>query len=308
MNAGQLISGVRIEAPPIDAAFETLERLRDEGKIRHAGVSNHSLARLDEARCSCPAVATNELPYNLLSRATEAEVLPGCAERAIGAGVDPLHEPERDVAEPQHASAPVVAGELVGRGAARERDELAAHRPQDVRADHVEGLPGVDRPHVVELRHGHGGHVPRRPPRRVLREVEHVREEVLRTVEVDGRAALPDDGRDPLRVLRHEHPAHRALVRRARRGRRDGRSDRLGSGPGSGPGGGRPGEGRAQDEGRFHFAASRSARFFSLSAFVARYRDTDSATSVYAARSVASKAAVSPPCSALARAAASGVE
>ncbi|MFN8091137.1 MAG: aldo/keto reductase [Vicinamibacteria bacterium] len=72
------------EAPPVDAAFETLERLRDEGKIRHAGVSNHSLARLDEARRSCPAIAANELPYNLLSRAIESEVLPGCAERALG--------------------------------------------------------------------------------------------------------------------------------------------------------------------------------------------------------------------------------
>jgi aryl-alcohol dehydrogenase-like predicted oxidoreductase len=72
------------EAPSIDAAFETLQRLRDEGKIRHAGVSNHSLSRLDEARRSCPAIAANELPYNLLSRAIEAEVLPGCAQRAIG--------------------------------------------------------------------------------------------------------------------------------------------------------------------------------------------------------------------------------
>jgi len=73
-----------IEAPPIDDAFATLRRLRDEGKIRHAGVSNHSLARLDEARRHCPAIAVNELPYNLLSRAIEPEVLPGCATRGIG--------------------------------------------------------------------------------------------------------------------------------------------------------------------------------------------------------------------------------
>lgn len=72
------------EAPSIDDAFATLQRLRDEGKIRHAGVSNHSLARLDEGRARCPAIAANELPYNLLSRAIEAEILPGCAARGVG--------------------------------------------------------------------------------------------------------------------------------------------------------------------------------------------------------------------------------
>ena len=72
------------EAPSIDDAFATLQRLRDEGKIRHAGVSNHSLARLDEGRRRCPALAANELPYNRLSRAIETEVLPGCAARGIG--------------------------------------------------------------------------------------------------------------------------------------------------------------------------------------------------------------------------------
>jgi aryl-alcohol dehydrogenase-like predicted oxidoreductase len=72
------------ECPSRADAFETLQRLCDEGKVRHAGVSNHSLARLDEARRRCPAIAANELPYNLLSRAIEAEVLPGCAARGVG--------------------------------------------------------------------------------------------------------------------------------------------------------------------------------------------------------------------------------
>jgi aryl-alcohol dehydrogenase-like predicted oxidoreductase len=46
-------------------------RLRDQGKVRHIGVSNHSLARLDEALGHCPGLVANELPYHLLSRAIE---------------------------------------------------------------------------------------------------------------------------------------------------------------------------------------------------------------------------------------------
>jgi aryl-alcohol dehydrogenase-like predicted oxidoreductase len=72
------------QSPAVDDAFATLQLLCDEGKVRHAGVSNHSLARLDEARRCCPGIAANELPWNLLSRAIEAEVLPGCAARGIG--------------------------------------------------------------------------------------------------------------------------------------------------------------------------------------------------------------------------------
>ncbi|HUL77028.1 MAG TPA: aldo/keto reductase [Vicinamibacteria bacterium] len=70
--------------PAVDDAFATLLRLRDQGKVRHVGVSNHSLARLDEALHHCPSLVANELPYNLLSRAIEWETLPGCAERRVG--------------------------------------------------------------------------------------------------------------------------------------------------------------------------------------------------------------------------------
>jgi len=70
--------------PAVDDAFATLLRLREQGKVRHIGVSNHALGRLDEARRHCPALVANELPYNLLSRAIEWEVLPGCVERGVG--------------------------------------------------------------------------------------------------------------------------------------------------------------------------------------------------------------------------------
>jgi aryl-alcohol dehydrogenase-like predicted oxidoreductase len=69
--------------PAVDDAFATLLHLRDQGKVRHIGVSNHSLARLDEALHHCPTLVANELPYNLLCRAIEWEVLPGCVERGV---------------------------------------------------------------------------------------------------------------------------------------------------------------------------------------------------------------------------------
>ena len=70
--------------PAVDDAFAALARLRDEGKVRHIGLSNHSLDRLDEALRHCPTLVANELPYNLLSRAIEWQVLPGCVERGVG--------------------------------------------------------------------------------------------------------------------------------------------------------------------------------------------------------------------------------
>jgi aryl-alcohol dehydrogenase-like predicted oxidoreductase len=71
--------------PAVDDAFATLRRLREQGKVRHIGVSNFARYRLEEALVHCPDLVVNELPYNLLSRAIEWEMLPAC--RALGLGV-----------------------------------------------------------------------------------------------------------------------------------------------------------------------------------------------------------------------------
>jgi aryl-alcohol dehydrogenase-like predicted oxidoreductase len=71
--------------PAVDEAFATLLRLREEGKVRHIGVSNFGRARLTEALRHCPVLAVNELPYNLLSRAIEWEALPACRDLGVGA-------------------------------------------------------------------------------------------------------------------------------------------------------------------------------------------------------------------------------
>jgi len=74
-----------ITVPPVvDEVFAELVKLRDQGKIRHIGVSNFGHERLDEALRTGADVAVNQLPYSLVSRAIEWEILPLCAERGVG--------------------------------------------------------------------------------------------------------------------------------------------------------------------------------------------------------------------------------
>lgn len=73
-----------INDPPAAAdAFETLTRLKEQGKIRHIGVSNFGVERLCEAM-QYADIAVNELPYSLLTRAVEIEMLPYCRARGVG--------------------------------------------------------------------------------------------------------------------------------------------------------------------------------------------------------------------------------
>jgi len=74
-----------IDHPPASAdAFESLIRLQQQGKIRHIGLSNFSAARLEEVQRLGVKVAVNQLPYNLLSRAIEYEILPFCRTQGVG--------------------------------------------------------------------------------------------------------------------------------------------------------------------------------------------------------------------------------
>ena len=70
--------------PSVPEAFQTLERLQRAGKIRFIGVSNFGVARLTEALATGVEIVLNELPYSLLTRAIELEILPFCRARGIG--------------------------------------------------------------------------------------------------------------------------------------------------------------------------------------------------------------------------------
>lgn len=62
--------------------FGLLAELRDEGKVRHVGLSEVSVAELEQAQRIVP-IATVQNRYNLRDRASEA-VLERCAEQGIG--------------------------------------------------------------------------------------------------------------------------------------------------------------------------------------------------------------------------------
>lgn len=74
-----------IENPPrLADALEAIAQLQVQGKIRYLGVSNFGLERLHEVKRLAPSIIVNELPYSLLTRAIEAEVIPYCQKSAIG--------------------------------------------------------------------------------------------------------------------------------------------------------------------------------------------------------------------------------
>ncbi|MDR3317998.1 MAG: aldo/keto reductase [Clostridiales bacterium] len=73
-----------ISAPPTaEDAFRALSDLKKEGKIRDIGISNFGIKQMREALSVCPEIVANELPYNIISRAIEAEILPLCKERNL---------------------------------------------------------------------------------------------------------------------------------------------------------------------------------------------------------------------------------
>ncbi len=69
---------------PVDEVFETLIRLKTEGKIRAVGVCNYGHKQLSEGLSYGIPIETNQLCYNLLSRAIELEIIPLCQQHKIG--------------------------------------------------------------------------------------------------------------------------------------------------------------------------------------------------------------------------------
>ncbi len=67
----------------IEGALETLEELRNRGKIRYAGVSNFSIEQLERVR-PLARVSSLQPPYSLIFPEVEQRILPYCAEHGIG--------------------------------------------------------------------------------------------------------------------------------------------------------------------------------------------------------------------------------
>jgi len=73
-----------IESPPtIEEAYQQLAELKKEGLIRSIGMSNFGRTQMKEVVVTGVQVDVNELTYNIVSRAIEAEIAPYCIEHNI---------------------------------------------------------------------------------------------------------------------------------------------------------------------------------------------------------------------------------
>jgi aryl-alcohol dehydrogenase-like predicted oxidoreductase len=74
----------RVDADvPIEETVGALARLVDQGKVRHLGISEASVATLRRAHATHP-IAALQTEYSLWSREPEQELLPACEELGIG--------------------------------------------------------------------------------------------------------------------------------------------------------------------------------------------------------------------------------
>ena len=69
---------------PVGEVFDALSRLKMEGKIRAIGICNFGCQQLSETLAVGAQIETNQLCYNLLSRAIELEIVPLCQQHQIG--------------------------------------------------------------------------------------------------------------------------------------------------------------------------------------------------------------------------------
>lgn len=68
---------------PFDETVEGLQTLIDQGKILAAGVSNFNASQMLEAQKS-GILASNQLPYSMLKRGIESDIIPAAIENNIG--------------------------------------------------------------------------------------------------------------------------------------------------------------------------------------------------------------------------------
>jgi aryl-alcohol dehydrogenase-like predicted oxidoreductase len=73
-----------IDNPPtIEEAYSQLDALKQEGLIRSIGMSNFGRRQMEEVVQTGVAVDSNEMSYNIVSRAIEAEIAPYCLQNNI---------------------------------------------------------------------------------------------------------------------------------------------------------------------------------------------------------------------------------
>lgn len=68
---------------PIGETMEAMELLVQQGKVRHAGVSNYNVEQLTEAR-KHTAVVSDQVPYSMVKRGIEESTVPYVIEHGLG--------------------------------------------------------------------------------------------------------------------------------------------------------------------------------------------------------------------------------
>ncbi|HLU10250.1 MAG TPA: aldo/keto reductase, partial [Oceanobacillus sp.] len=69
--------------PDIEEGWETLAKLKEEGKVRYIGVSNFSVSQMERAMKIAP-ITSLQPPYSAIERNVEKEILPFCQQHNIG--------------------------------------------------------------------------------------------------------------------------------------------------------------------------------------------------------------------------------
>ena len=68
---------------PIEEAMEAFRILMEQGKIKAAGVSNYSVEQMEQAS-SVVELSSNQVPYSMVRREIEQDVLPWCLDNNCG--------------------------------------------------------------------------------------------------------------------------------------------------------------------------------------------------------------------------------
>jgi len=77
-------AGQAVTVPRLEEAVATLQKLKDEGKIRWLGLSNYGVTQLERIQSLGGIYEVNQIAYNLVTRAAEFDLLGTCQDRGIG--------------------------------------------------------------------------------------------------------------------------------------------------------------------------------------------------------------------------------
>ncbi len=128
---------------PIHETFEAVQQLIDQGKVRAAGVCNYNTAQVAEALQTIQ-LASNQVPYSLINRGIEKEVVPQAIEK--GLGIVPYSPLQRGL-----LTGKIKPGHQFGEGDTREGNQF--YTEENIRRTNslLEGLKGLAEAHNASL-------------------------------------------------------------------------------------------------------------------------------------------------------------